>query len=95
MALTGTGVSLNSNRFGDVESYARAAASDGTTAYNFGRTQGYTLDVSTGDATASGSAWSGSGTIRGATYHNSQLLISAVPSNPVPGVHTWIFRESI
>ena len=75
MALTGTGVSLNSSRFGDVESYARAAASDGATAYNFGRTQGYTLDVSTGDATASGTAWSLSGAIRGATYHNSQVLV--------------------
>ena len=75
MALTGTGVSLNNSRFGGVESYARGAASDGTTAYHFGRTQGYTLNLGTGAATASGSAWSGSGTIRGATYHNSQVLV--------------------
>ena len=75
MALTGTGFEFGNARFGGVESYARAAASDGTRAYNFGRTQGYALNVSTGASGSSGSAYSGSGTIRGATYHNGQVLV--------------------
>ena len=75
MALTGTGFEFGNARFGGVESYARAAASDGARAYNFGRAQGYALNVSTGASGSSGSAYSGSGTIRGATYHNGQVLV--------------------
>lgn len=75
MPLTGTGISLNNARFGDVESYARAAASDGMNAYHFGRTQGYTLNVATGASTTSGTAYAGGGSIRAATYHNSQVLV--------------------
>ena len=75
MALTGTGISFSNPGFGTSESFARAAASDGSTAFSFGTTQGYRLNTSNGNATSSQSAFGGTGQIRGATYNGTDVLV--------------------
>ena len=55
MALTGTGIQIGSaNDFDASLRFPRGMASDGTTCFLFSNNKGYTLNVSTGVATAIG-----------------------------------------
>ena len=80
MSLTGTGIQIGTaSDFGASIRYPRGLASDGTTVWLFDANRGYTLDPTTGVATAVAAAVTNFGSnenqIRSATYHNSQVLV--------------------
>ena len=78
MALTGTGIRIGSaDEFDATIRFPRGMASDGTTCHIFSNSKGYSLNVSTGVATAIGTIANfgvSETALRSATYHNSQII---------------------
>ena len=81
MALTGTGIRVNTDaaadEFGASITFPRGLASDGTTCVLFDASRGYELNVQTGIASRIGNVSNfllSEGQARGATYHNNQFV---------------------